>query len=346
MCGSALSVKGGMVSVVKNYLNYKGWGNIKIDYVPTHIEKNKYLLILYFGMKYLSIAFNAMMGKYQIAHLHTAERGSFYRKAFLVKTLHRLGVKTIMHHHAAEFEQFYLSLSEDKKCYVNSILELVDMNIVLSKRLIPMIKEKAPKANVEVLYNAVNIYPANPYNHQAKNILLLGRLGERKGTYDLLNVIQRLDSQIDTECRFYLCGDGDIDRVKKRVNELHIAHRIAYIGWIDGEMKKGIFANTLINILPSYNEGLPMTILETMAYGIPNISTAIASIPEVLHDGDNAFLVTPGDVELLTLRIKQLVENDKVRRLFSEKSYRLISENFSLYHNIEQLKGIYVKLLQ
>lgn len=52
MCGSALSVKGGMVSVVKNYLNYKNWGDIKVDYIPTHIEKNKYWLILYFGLKY------------------------------------------------------------------------------------------------------------------------------------------------------------------------------------------------------------------------------------------------------------------------------------------------------
>ena len=346
MCGSALSVKGGMVSVVKNYLNYKNWGDIKVDYIPTHIEKNKYWLILYFGLKYLYIVFNAMIGKYQIVHLHTAERGSFYRKAFLVKILHHLRVKTIMHHHAAEFELFYASLSEDKKRYVNSILELVDMNIVLSKRLIPMIKEKAPKANVEVLYNAVNTYLKNPYNIQAKNILFLGRLGERKGVYDLLNVVQRLDSQIDMEYKFYLCGDGDINGVKKRVDELHIAHRIAYIGWIDGEMKKEILANTLINVLPSYYEGLPMTILETMAYGIPNISTNIASIPEVLHDGENAFLITPGDVELLALHIKQLVENDEMRRLFSEKSYRLISENFSLNYNIEQLKGIYVTLLQ
>lgn len=346
MCGSVLSVKGGMVSVVKNYLGYKKWGDVNIHYIPTHIEKNKYLLIPYFGIEYLRIFFGAIMGKYQIAHLHTAERGSFYRKAFLVKTLRRFGVKTILHHHAAEFELFYASLCEEKKQYVNSILELADVNIVLSKRLVPMIKNKAPKANVEVLYNAVNTYPSNPYNNQAKNILFLGRLGERKGTYDLLEAIKKLDSQIDTEYRFYLCGDGDLDGVKKRIAELNISHRIAHIGWTDGEMKKEFLANTLVNVLPSYNEGLPMTILETMAYGIPNISTSIASIPEVLHDGENGFLINPGDVNLLASRIKQMIVDAELREAFSEKSYQLIIEQFSLDHNIEKLKCIYNKTLE
>ena len=285
-----------------------------------------------------------MLGKYQIAHLHTAERGSFYRKAFLAKILHCLGVKIIIHHHAAEFDIFYASLNENQKQYVNAILELADVNIVLSNRLIPMIKSKVPKAQVKVLYNAVNTYPSNPYNRQAKNILFLGRLGERKGTYDLLNAIKQLDDKIGLEHQFYLCGDGNLNEVKKRVNELQISHRIAYIGWIDENMKKDILSNTMINVLPSYNEGLPMTILETMAYGIPNISTSIASIPEVLHDGMNGFLINPGDVDLLAVRIKQLITDSTLRLNISEKSYQLISKEFSLEHNIEKLKEIYKNL--
>ena len=47
-----------------------------------------------------------LIGKVDIVHLHTAERGSFFRKAFLVQTFNILGIKTVMHHHAAEFELF------------------------------------------------------------------------------------------------------------------------------------------------------------------------------------------------------------------------------------------------
>ena len=104
MCCSELSVKGGMVSVVKNYLNYNNWGEYNIIYVPTHTEKNKLVVFLYFIISYIKILKMAMFGNIEIAHLHTAERGSFYRKAILVRTLKRFGIKTIMHHHAAEFE--------------------------------------------------------------------------------------------------------------------------------------------------------------------------------------------------------------------------------------------------
>lgn len=84
-----------------------------------------------------------------------------------------------------------------------------------------------------------------------------------------------------------------------------------------------------------------MTILETMAYDILNISTSIAFIPEVLHDCDNAFLIIPGDVKILATRLRQLIGNESLRHKFNEKSYKLITEKFSFVHNIEELKSIY-----
>ena len=346
MCGSSLTVKGGMVSVVKNYLEYEGWDDYRIIYVPTHIEKNKYALMLFFGWAYVKILFFILTRHIDIAHLHMAERGSFYRKAFLVRTLNFFGVKTILHHHGAEFELFYESLSDKQKKYVSDILEKADLNVVLSRRLVSMVADKAPAAKIEVLYNAVPVYGHNPFNTNAKNILFLGRLGKRKGVYDLLDALLILNNRMNEDVKVYLCGDGDVEAVTVKVAQMGLEHRIAHIGWINNVKREEFLKNTMINVLPSYNEGLPMTVLETMAYGIPNISTNIASIPEVLHDGENAFLIAPGDVELLVLYIKRLVENDEMRRLFSEKSYRLISEKFSLNYNIEQLKGIYVKILQ
>ena len=68
MCGSALSIKGGMVSVVNNYLNYKDWKDVKISYIPTHINAHKYILILYFMWAYIKILCLTLAGKVDIVH--------------------------------------------------------------------------------------------------------------------------------------------------------------------------------------------------------------------------------------------------------------------------------------
>lgn len=338
MCGSELSVKGGMVSVVKNYLSYNNWDEFEIKYIPTHTDKGRIAAVLYFAAAYIRIVLYAVFGKYDYLYLHTAERGSFYRKAILVRTFRKSRIKTIMHHHAAEFEQFYSQLSDKQKQYVNDTLRYVDLNIVLSNRLVKMITGKAPDANVKVLYNAVSTYKENPYNTKASGVLFLGRLGKRKGIYDLLKVIENINGIISEDIGFYLCGDGEVEEVTQWIKEHGIENRIRHVGWIDDDQKKDILSKTMINVLPSYNEGLPMSILETMAYGIPNISTCIASIPEVISNGVNGFLIKPGDTESLESNIIRLCNNSSLRREISNKSWRDITNKFSIGTHIRELK--------
>lgn len=346
MCGSRFDVKGGMVTVAKNYTEYKDWGEYNIIYIPTHIEKNKLVVSIYFGISLMKILFTVKTKKISVAHLHTAEKGSFYRKAILLRILKKFGIKVVLHHHAAEFEEFYASLNAKKRKFVNKTLELADMNIVLSKDLIKMITSKEEKATVTALYNAVTVYDVNPYNYKGNGILFLGRLGERKGVYDLLKAIRLIDSEIPSKVQFYLCGDGEIDKVHREVQKMKIEHRIAHIGWINADDKKKIYKNTIINVLPSYNEGLPMSILETMSYGIPNISTSIAAIPEVIENNKNGCLIKPGDVKNLAKNIKSLVDSEEKRKDMSNEAYLLIKEKFSIDNSINQLKKIYEKLMK
>ena len=344
MCGSALTVKGGMVSVAKNYLQYPYWKGYQLSYISTHKEINKYLLVLYFVMRYMQIVWLALFGNYKIVHLHIAERGSFYRKAILALTLKSIGKKVILHHHHAEFEEFYDSLSARKKNFVKTVFERVDLNIVLGTYFIPLIIDKAPKARVKVLHNAVATYPQNQYNKEARNILFLGKLCKRKGIYDLLACIKELDSKMDVDIRFFLCGNGDIEDVKNRIRALNISHRITHIGWCNEEERMVFMSKSMLHVLPSYNEGLPMSILETMAYGIPTVSTHVAAIPEMLHDGENGFLVNPGDVTDLSNKLYQLIIDKELREKFSENAYQASISEYSLDMHVKDLKNIYDSL--
>lgn len=345
MCGSTMNTKGGMVTVIQNYLEYNKWGEYEIKYVPTHFDGNKLIVAFHFLLRYIQIIFLVLTDNFKIAHLHTAERGSFWRKYLIAKTLKYFNIKIVMHHHGAEFEEFYDNASPKSKHRIRNMLEMVDVNIVLSKSLIPMIRNKAPNAHIKVLYNAVKTYEQNNYNINATNILFLGRLGQRKGVYDLLASIAEIDKVLPQEIKFYLCGDGEIGLVQKHIKDLGIAHRILHVGWINTKEKVQYFAHTMINILPSYNEGLPMTILETMAYGIPNISTAIASIPEVISHGQTGCLIQPGDISDICKNLLLLVNDSNLRKQISNNGYSLITEHFSLSANIEFIKEIYQTLL-
>lgn len=345
MCCSDLSYKGGMVSVVRNYLDSDAWpADVAITFVPTHRQAGKAGLIWCFARAVARIARMARAGQIDVVHLHVAERGSFVRKGLLVKLLHRFGIPVVLHHHGAEFEEWYAARSPRVRRWIDSILAEADVNIVLSPRLIPMIKSKVPDAKVEAVYNAVATLPANPYLTESQGVLFLGRLGERKGTLDLLEAMRRIDGDIPPGVKFNLCGDGAVDEVRARVDALGLTGRVAHIGWTDGAQKEEILRSTMLNVLPSYNEGLPMTILETMARGIPNLSTPVASIPEVIADGETGLLVPPGDVGALASALRRLILDAGMRRRISDASFSLIAERFSLPVSVSRVAAIYRSL--
>lgn len=349
MCCSDLSYKGGMVSVVRGYLESPEWadGDWRVTFIPTHRDASRAGLLACFARAVSKIAWMGVRGRIDVAHLHVSERGSFLRKGFLVKMLRKMGIPVVLHHHGAEFDDYYAAASPRVKRFVAEVLAEADVNIVLSERLRDSITSKAPGARVEAVYNSVVPVTPNPYDADGTHLVtLLGRLGKRKGAYDLLEAIARTDAQLPADIRFCLCGDGEVSEVEARIDTLGVRHRIAHVGWVDGEQKERILADTMINVLPSYHEGLPMTILETMGRGIPSISTPVASIPEVVKDGENGYLVEPGDVDALADRILTLATSSETRRRFSAEAHALISSRFTLPKAIARLKEIYSGIMK
>lgn len=331
-----------MVTVVKNYLNFTEWEMSQIFFVATHTTGNKWEKSIYFFEALLKIVVLLVKKKIDIAHLHMSERGSFYRKAWILRLLKCFHIPVIIHHHGAEFEDFYNKLTERKKRHVRKILEQADCNIVLSNVLADKYKEKAPDAVIHVLYNAVSVPSKNNYHPKPAKIVMLGRQGKRKGSYDLLKALSEIKDSLPLETELWMCGDGDVKEVKSEAKKMGLEKILVYVGWISGKEKEKCLQDATIHVLPSYREGLPMSILETMARGIPNISTNIASIPEVIHEGETGFLIKPGDIVQLQRAILILLNDIKKREEMSMKGFELIRDNFSIENCVKKLEKIYM----
>lgn len=340
MCGSELNVKGGMVTVIRGMLSSAGWTPFEIEYIPTHNERGRLAAALLFVGAYLKILSRAARGKYCCAYLHVSERGSFFRKALILRLLRRRGIRVALHHHGAEFYEFYERLSPRGQSFVHKTILGANLNIVLGEAALSRMLAAFNGVNAAVVRNCVTTPPKNPYDIRAKNVLFLGRLGQRKGVYDMLKAIARIDARLPEETRFMLCGDGDIDEVKGEIARLGIEGRIEHVGWVSGELKDDALSRAAVHALPSYHEQLPMSILECMARGIPTLSTRVAAIPEVVSDGVNGFLIEPGDIDALAERLLRLLTDDALRERFSDNAWRFAREQLSPDNAIERVKSL------
>ena len=97
-------------------------------------------------------------------------------------------------------------------------------------------------------------------------------------------------------------------------------------------------------VLPSYNEGLPISILEAMSYNLPIISTKVGGIPEILKNEYNGYLINPGDLIALENAISALINNPSKRKLQGKRSGEIV-KSFLPEQVIRQLDYLYKELL-
>jgi len=143
----------------------------------------------------------------------------------------------------------------------------------------------------KAFYDVAHVQPAS--RHQ---LVCVGRLCEQKGQLILLAAFARLRAKIG-DCHLVLAGDGEMrPEIEARIAALNLKDAVTITGWISGaEVRREILAAQAL-VLPSFQEGLPVVLMEAMALGRPVISTYVAGIPELVIPGENGWLVPAGDV--------------------------------------------------
>jgi glycosyltransferase involved in cell wall biosynthesis len=122
----------------------------------------------------------------------------------------------------------------------------------------------------------------------------LGRLGVRKGSYDLIAAVGALDKTVRSRLRVTLAGDGEVDEVRAAVAAAGLHETIHVAGWLDPAARDELLCTAHIFVLPSHDEGMPMALLEAMAYGLAPVTTMVGSIGEAVSDRINGLVVAPG----------------------------------------------------
>ncbi len=334
---------GGMWTVAEQYLNSTEYNsNVKLTYVPTSTNGSIITRFVYMLIGYAKIAKILIKRPIDIVHIHMAEKGSAFRKGRVAEWAKNMNKKVIIHLHAGPFMAWYNSVSLKKQKRIKRIFECADIVLVLGEYWKDELKVIIPENKMIVLYNGVQCPTQNPYKVDARNIVYFGVMRKEKGTYDLIDAVEKIDELIPEDIKVVLCGNDLEGNIREIIKEKGLTNRFVLPGWVNGEQKERIYKEAMMDILPSYYEGLSMTILEAMARGIPVITTNISTMPELVEERN---MIHPGDVDKLAKRIIEFVESEEERKTISEYEFSRVKKCFSSSEFIERTLSIYRSLL-
>lgn len=255
-----------------------------------------------------------------IVHIHTASYNSFKRSSFFVRLSKAMGRKVVIHIHGGGFKEYYVK----EKNYIDSILAKCDAIITLSTTWKTFFEETVGHKNVHIVPNIITRpIPIAIEKDEMFHLLFMGHICKAKGIFDLVEVIQEYQDEYHGKLILDIGGGlYEVDTLKQIIKDYQLEDIIHFHGWVSGNKKIELLNLADAFILPSYTEGVPISILEAESYGLPILSTYIGGIPEIVIDGENGFLFNPGDKPAMKKAIDTLLTDKKLVAYMSASSLK------------------------
>jgi glycosyltransferase involved in cell wall biosynthesis len=244
--------KGGVSSVLNVLQEHHFFLETKTKLIVSHrnsAKLNTFKQLFTFFTCILKLLFNIAFFDVGLVHIHMASRGSYTRKAILIRIAHFFKVKIIIHLHGAEFEHFYnTECIDSKKKHIRETFNMANKVIVLSSQWLDWLSTILDdKSKGVVIYNAVPFLTLDTSKQSDfVNFVFLGRLGERKGVADLISAFGDVVKNYP-DARLLLGGDGELTKFNDLVCSLGLKDKVTFLGWVSGNEKLEILKKAILN---------------------------------------------------------------------------------------------------
>jgi len=297
-----------------------------------------------------------MRDKYDLVHFHGASLPLIICLP-LLKLLRKKGIAKVLASglgtEAGSLRGRYLFLGN----IMAYILKKADLFIAISQEITDGLrKDGIPPERIKHITNFVDTDKFQPINnnerHMFKRTLALdknivinftGRIVGRKGLDILIPAFAR-NSELTLSSRLLIVGTGPYEqRAKEMVSDLGIGDKVRFLGH-SSEVAR-YYQTSDIFVLPSYAEGMPNSLLEAMACGLPVIASRIGGVVDVVEDGKSGILFEPGNVSELASAIVRLLRDDELRQRLGTEARKRIVENFSIEKVAEEYIELYEEII-
>jgi glycosyltransferase involved in cell wall biosynthesis len=364
MMGTGARTRGGISAVVATYREEGLFARWPIHYIPTHCDGSRLVkaavaVAAFFRLLALLVRFSN-----GVLHVHSASRASFWRKCVYMACARLARWRVIFHLHGGGFARF---LSEEcgpvRRSIVRFFLDRADRIVVVSETWERWMRGATSNRRIMCIPNPVTtgdrpllsagatggprsdnrgLSPVVP-KREPGLVAFIGRCEASKGLFDLLeaaNLLRGTIPQVRLEC----AGDGDLAKAARYAIALNLGTRVSLPGWVDRQATRELLQRASVFVLPSYAEGLPVSLLEAMAAGCPVIATPVGGIPDVITDGIDGLIVPAGDPEALAHAIQRVLRDPAFARSLGNAARETIANRYAAGRSLERLEQLYAGL--
>lgn len=334
--GDSRKMKGGVSSVMKNIEQSNLWEDWNCYWLETQINGNVLLKLIYFFRGLIYGLF--IIPRYSIIHFQTAPGRSLIVNMTLMIYASLWRRKIITQLHVGNQINDHLDDASLKFWVTHS-----DLVLLLGKQWRDIMYAKFQiKDRFECVYNPIEIRERQ--QSPQKYFLYAAYFNINKGVSILLDAFQDVVKEFP-DWKLVMCGGGNEEMICDLLKQYDFAQSVILPGWVSGKEKEEYFKNAYAYCMTSYKEGLPMSVLEAMSYGVPVITTPVGCLPEILTDEQSCLYFPFGNAEQLAIQMRRLIIDKELRQNISIHSYNIATEDFSISTITSRLHSFYMKLI-
>ena len=305
----------------------------------------------FFKPLYLAIPF-FNQPPYDIIHCHYGRNGL---KAILLKDLGVINGKIVVAFHGNDISRYLQIHGDDIYSYLFNRADLLQpISHHWQEKLITLGCHPDRVLVHHMGIDCDKFMPTGERDHHPEKILIVSvaRLVEKKGlSYGIQAVAQLLEKHSQLKLQYYIIGDGVLKtELEQQIKQLKVSEQVKLFGWREQQEVRAIIAQADIFLAPSVTshngdrEGIPVSLMEAMAQGIPVVSTYHSGIPELVEDGISGYLVQEKKMVALASKIEHLANNRQIRLKMALAGRHKVITDYNISLLCDRLTIIYQQL--
>jgi len=254
----------------------------------------------------------------------------------------------------ANFEAFLLCHTLARLLF-SKIYNLADITLVLSSSFESSLRRLGIKNKVVVETTMIGNEIAdekevmlalrNKETSKTLKVLFLSRIVRSKGIYEAINAFHIVREETNASIRMLVAGDGpELPKVKNLTQKARLTD-IHFLGYVTGERKKATYLEADIFIFPTYSEGLPISVLEAMYFGLPVITRPVGGIKDFFEHGKHGYFTESKEPSEFAKYLELLLSDTQKRLDMSRYNHEYAKRHFLASAVVRRMERIYASLV-